>query len=84
MREREMTPAEFETADQAFVTSTTRDLLPVIEIEGRATPQNAPVLDHLRKAFVDYRQVFLETHRGGGFLTGEHQETADLLAQRTQ
>ncbi len=32
--ERTLTPADLERADQVFITSTTRDLLPVVDIEG--------------------------------------------------
>jgi branched-chain amino acid aminotransferase len=55
IEERELTTAELETADQVFITSTTRNLLPVLEIECRAMRQSAEVFSKLRKAFEAYQ-----------------------------
>ena len=40
-------------AEEVFVTSTTRELLPVSEIDGHAIPRG-PVRDRLRQAFTQY------------------------------
>jgi branched-chain amino acid aminotransferase len=55
IEERELTPAELEAADQVFITSTTRNLLPVLNIEGRGLRQSAEVFSQLRKAFEAYQ-----------------------------
>lgn len=36
--ERTLMPADLESADEIFITSTTRNLLPVVELEGRSHP----------------------------------------------
>ncbi len=53
--EQDLTPADLEAADQIFITSTTRNLLPVIEIEGRALRQSPAAFDQLRSAFDRYQ-----------------------------
>ena len=53
--ERELSPSELEGADQVFITSTTRDLLPVFEIDREPLNQQDKVLQQLQKAFLDYR-----------------------------
>lgn len=60
--ERELSPADLEAADQVFITSTTRDLLPVLEIDHELLHQSAEVLNLLQKAFLDYRSSFVEKH----------------------
>jgi branched-chain amino acid aminotransferase len=45
--EKDLTPADLENADEVFITSTTRDLLPVLEIEGKKVGRS----DHARQAF---------------------------------
>jgi branched-chain amino acid aminotransferase len=55
IEERELTTAELETADQVFITSTTRNLLPVLEIERRVLRQSPEVFSRLREAFEAYQ-----------------------------
>ena len=57
--ERELTPSELESADQVFVTSTTRDLLPVLSIEGEPLAQNREVFQELKQAFTAYRKAYV-------------------------
>jgi len=61
--ERELMPSDLENADQVFITSTTRDLLPVSEIEGEVLSQTPEMLDRLRRAFTEYRNDYVERHR---------------------
>jgi branched-chain amino acid aminotransferase len=57
--ERELGPSDLEESDQVFVSSTTRDLLPVLEIDHRPLPQNREVLARLQKAFSEYRESYV-------------------------
>jgi branched-chain amino acid aminotransferase len=56
--EREINPSELEESDQVFVTSTTRDLLPVLEIDHRPLAQKRDILPRLQKAFSEYRESY--------------------------
>ncbi len=60
--ERELTPSDLENSDQVFITSTTRDLLPVSEIDGESLHQDSATLGRLRQAFADYRARYVERH----------------------
>jgi branched-chain amino acid aminotransferase len=57
--ERELTPSELERADQVFITSTTRDLLPVFEVEGVELSQNGDVLRRLQQRFAEFRAAYV-------------------------
>jgi branched-chain amino acid aminotransferase len=57
--ERELSPSDLEQSDQVFVTSTTRDLLPVLEIDHRPFAQNREILARLQKAFSEYRESYV-------------------------
>jgi branched-chain amino acid aminotransferase len=56
--ERDLTPEELESADQVFITSTTRNLLPAFEIEGRSLRQSPPQLAALQQAFIAYQDAY--------------------------
>lgn len=59
--ERHLSPADLEQADAVFMTSSTRELLPVAEIESlRLRPADSAVVDQLLKAFREYRTVYLQ------------------------
>ncbi len=60
--ERELTPSDLEDADQVFITSTTRDLLAVAEIDGCPVEQEPAVLNRLRNAFLEYRVGYIAAH----------------------
>ena len=51
IEERALAPADLERADEVFITSTTRNLLPVVEIEGRAIRHSGPACAALQTAF---------------------------------
>ena len=58
MAECEITPSELESCDGVFITSTTRDLLPLLEIDG-ATLNNSERLADLQHAFRRYRDNYV-------------------------
>jgi branched-chain amino acid aminotransferase len=58
--ERTLTPADLERADQVFITSTTRDLLPVVSIEGLNLRNRAGVVDQLVKALEEFRKDYVK------------------------
>jgi branched-chain amino acid aminotransferase len=60
--ERDLSPSDLEAADQVFITSTTRDLLPVLEVDHEPLQQDGDLLNRLRKAFTDYRSTFVANH----------------------
>jgi branched-chain amino acid aminotransferase len=62
IREGDLTPQEMETADQVFITSTTRNLLPVLEIEGRSLGQSPQPLGLLQRAFAEYQAAYAARH----------------------
>jgi branched-chain amino acid aminotransferase len=53
--ERELRPADLEQSEQAFITSTTRDLLPVLSVDRRPLQQDHETLALLQRAFLDFR-----------------------------
>lgn len=57
--ERELTPSDLEGSDQVFITSTTRDLLPVLEVDHQPLAQGRDMLARLQKAFSDYRDAYV-------------------------
>ncbi|PWU06468.1 MAG: class IV aminotransferase [Terriglobia bacterium] len=60
--EKVLFPADLEGADEVFVTSTTRNLLPVAEIEGQRTGRSERSLEALRAAFGDYLERYIAAH----------------------
>jgi branched-chain amino acid aminotransferase len=62
IRERSLTPEELEIADQVFITSTTRNLLPVLEIENRRLSQAPQTLTVLQRAFAEYQADYAARH----------------------
>jgi branched-chain amino acid aminotransferase len=58
--ERALKPQDLERADQVFITSTTRDLLPAVFIEGLKTNNRVSVVDPLVKALEEYRQDYVK------------------------
>ena len=63
--ERELTPSDLESADQVFITSTTRDLLPVLEIDKEPMSQSPETLQVLQEAFRSYQRDYIRSHRAG-------------------
>jgi branched-chain amino acid aminotransferase len=56
-------PADLESADEVFITSTTRNLLPVLEIEGKKVGGAPRIQAALEKAFEDFVQQYLAQHK---------------------
>jgi branched-chain amino acid aminotransferase len=54
IRERTLTPGDLEQADEVFITSTTRNLLPVAQVEGRKVGRSDRVRAQLEAAFEDF------------------------------
>lgn len=63
MAERELTPSQLEAADAVFITSTTRDVLPVFAIDGTPLAQDPDKITALREALKDYRAAYLSQRR---------------------
>ncbi|HVN03638.1 MAG TPA: aminotransferase class IV [Bryobacteraceae bacterium] len=61
--EKAFTPADLERADEVFITSTTRKLLPAVEIEGRAIAHSGPACAALSTAFSRYIEQYVASHR---------------------
>jgi branched-chain amino acid aminotransferase len=58
--EKTMLPKDLENADQVFITSTTRDFLPVSEIEGLNVRSGGNIVAALTRAFEDYRAAYVK------------------------
>jgi branched-chain amino acid aminotransferase len=58
--ERALKPGDLERADQVFITSTTRDLLPAVFIEGLSTRNQGSVVDSLVKPLEEYRRDYVK------------------------
>lgn len=63
--ERELMPSDLESSEQAFITSTTRDLLPVLEIDGERLSQNENALSRLQQAFLSCRAGYIAERARG-------------------
>ena len=61
--EKPLTPAELENADEVFITSTTRDLLPVHEIEGKQVGRTDRARVALQGAFREYLHRYVAEHK---------------------
>jgi branched-chain amino acid aminotransferase len=57
--ERELAPADLERADGVFISSTTRDLLPVVSVEGLTIRNDDRCRAALQNAFTEYRQDYV-------------------------
>jgi branched-chain amino acid aminotransferase len=60
--ERTLTPADLAQSDQCFVTSTTRDLLPILEIDGKPLNQAEELMSRLQEEFLSYRAHYVADH----------------------
>lgn len=63
IREQHLRPQDLERADAVFATSSTRDLLPVAEIEGLAIQQDGAAVRRLSAAFSAYRSDYVEARK---------------------
>jgi branched-chain amino acid aminotransferase len=65
VEEKALAPADLERASEVFITSTTRNLLPVLEIEGRAMPQSGGACAALGTAFAAYVDSYVARNAPG-------------------
>lgn len=61
--EKTLLPADLEHADQVFITSTTRDFLPVSYIEGLKVRSGGNIVATLTEAFAQYRRAYVAMAR---------------------
>jgi branched-chain amino acid aminotransferase len=59
MEEKTLLTSELESADEIFITSTTRDLMPVASVEGLEIRGGRAVRDRLQKAFAAYTSAYV-------------------------
>ena len=62
VREQSFTPPELEAADGVFITSTTRDLVPVLSVDKRPLKQSPETINRLLDAFRGYRSAYVLEH----------------------
>ncbi len=61
--EKTLMPGDFENADEVFITSTTRDLLPVLSIEGRPMKNLGYVRPLLQASLCRYADEYIAAHQ---------------------
>jgi branched-chain amino acid aminotransferase len=59
IQEKTLFPADLESADEVFITSTTRELLPVVSVSGLNIRRGHSVVDRLLVSFVAYVQSYI-------------------------
>ena len=59
IREKALMPADLESADEVFITSTTRSLLPVLQIEGKSLGRVKRTCVALQKAFSEFVEHYV-------------------------
>jgi len=64
VEERVLLPADLESADEVFLASTTRELLPVASIEGLRIRPGQSARDRLQHAFTEYIETYVAARRG--------------------
>ncbi len=63
VEEKVLTPVDLGQAAEVFITSTTRNLLPAIEIDGRAMPHAGPACAALGAALGAYIDAYVASHK---------------------
>jgi branched-chain amino acid aminotransferase len=63
IRECDLAPADLERSDCVFITSTTRDLLPVLQIDGVKLQPDVDKLILLQQAFREYRAEYVRKQK---------------------
>ena len=61
--EKALMPADVESADEVFITSTTRDLLPVMQIEEKKLGRSERVRQVLQPAFSEFVKRYVAEHK---------------------
>ena len=65
VEERTLLPADLESADEVFISSTTRELMPVSEVEGLKIRTGRAVMGGLQAEFSRYVKSYLDNKEGG-------------------
>jgi branched-chain amino acid aminotransferase len=63
VEEKALQPGDLEAADEVFITSTTRDLLPVLQIEDKKVGRTDHTRQALARAFSEYVRNYVATHK---------------------
>lgn len=63
IQEKVLHPADLESADEVFITSTTRDLLPVRQIEDRQVGRDGSTRIDLQNAFSEFVDRYIAQHK---------------------
>jgi branched-chain amino acid aminotransferase len=63
VREKTLLPEDLESADEVFIASTTRELLPVVSIEGLKVRRSGAVRLTLQQAFTSYVSAYVAPRR---------------------
>jgi branched-chain amino acid aminotransferase len=63
LQEKALMPSDLEAADEVFITSTTRDLLPVFQIEDKLIKRGNHARETLQGAFSDFVHRYVEEHK---------------------
>ena len=66
--EKTLLPPDLEEADEVFITSTTRELLPVVSVEGLRIRQDGQVRQQLQSAFTAYVGSYVATRKRAGII----------------
>lgn len=61
--EKTLRPEDLDSADEVFITSTTRNLLPVVAVEGRPLRHGVEIRNRLEAAFEAYVSRYVREHR---------------------
>jgi branched-chain amino acid aminotransferase len=64
--EKALMPADLEFADEVFITSTTRDLLPVLQIEEKKVGRSERARQVLQRAFSEFTKRYVAEHKKNG------------------
>ena len=62
IREEALVPQQLEESDGVFISSTTRDFLPVLSVDRRPLPQSPEILNRLLEAFRALRAAYVLDH----------------------
>ncbi len=63
VQEKTLLPGDLESADEVFITSTTRDLLPVIQIEDKKIGRTDHTRQAIARTFSEYLHTYIAKHK---------------------
>ena len=78
IEERALAPADLERAAEVFITSTTRNLLPAVEIEGRTIPHSGGACTAFETAFTAYIDAYVDAYVARSIADGKEAPAARL------